>query len=49
MASNPVTLADFALTTTDKVLEKIVKNLVRESKAIGTVPWVSKNVMSVIN
>mgnify|MGYP001578122845 CR=1 FL=1 len=49
MASNPVTLAEFALTTKDKVLEKIAKNLVRESKAIGTVPWVSMDVMSVVN
>lgn len=49
MANNPITLAELALTTKDEVLEKIVKNLIRESKAMSTVPWVSKDVMSLVN
>jgi hypothetical protein len=49
MAGDVVTLADVALTTQDKVLEKFVKNLIRQSKAMGTVPFVTKNVLSVVN
>src|SRR5512146_3246532 len=49
MANNPITLAEFALTTKDEVLEKFVKNLIRVSKAMGTVPFVSKDVLSVVN
>lgn len=47
--SGPVTLEDIALNTTDKTLEKLVKNMLRQSKAIGTVPWVTKNVLSLKN
>lgn len=49
MAENPITLAEFALTTKDVVLEKVTKNLLRESKAMGTVPFINRNVMSVTN
>lgn len=49
MAANPVTLAELALTTRDEILEKIVKNLIRESRAMATVPFVNKNVLSVIS
>lgn len=44
-----VTLADVALTTKDELLEAFVKNLIRNSKAMGTVPFITKNVLSVIN
>lgn len=44
-----ITLADVALTTKDEVLESFVKNLIRTSPAMGTVPWVTKNVLSMIN
>lgn len=49
MANNPITLAEFALTTKDEILEKFVKNLIRQSKAMGSVPFVSKDVLSVTN
>ncbi len=49
MAGEVITLADVALTTKDKVLEKFVKNLIRESKAMGTVPFMTRNVLSVVN
>lgn len=47
--TNPVTLAEFALTTTDKVLSKFVKTLIRESKAMGSVPFMNSDVLSVVN
>lgn len=44
-----ITLADVAMTTKDEVLEAFVKNLIRQSPAMGTIPWVTKNVLSMIN
>ncbi len=47
--TNPITLAELALTTKDEILSKFVKNLIRQSKAMGTVPFTSKNVVSLVN
>lgn len=44
-----ITLADVALTTKDEVLEAFVKNLIRQSPALGMIPFVTKNVLSMIN
>src|SRR5512146_286855 len=47
--SGVINLADVALVTKDEVLSKFVKNLIRESTAMGTIPWTTKNVLSLIN
>lgn len=44
-----ITLADVALTTKDELLEGFVKNLLRQSAVMGEVPFVTKNVLSVLN
>lgn len=44
-----ITLADLALTTKDELLESFVKNLIRQSPAMSSIPWVTKNVLSMIN
>jgi hypothetical protein len=49
MAGDVITLADFALTTKDEVLGPFVMNIVRESKIMADIPFVTKDVLSVVN
>jgi len=49
MAGDVVTLGDFALTTKDEILGPFVMNIVRESRIMAEIPFVTKDVLSVLN
>ena len=46
---NPITLAEFALTTKDDVLAGFVMNIVRDSPVMANIPFVTKDTLAVVN